>query len=177
MKKHRDSKVKAKKTFSLVTLSGLGFSGWAVVILSLAILTFVGSMLLNPKKAYRSEGPLSTVTLQILNGCGQRGAAESLANALLPGDGSLMYDVIEKANTKLEAFDKTVVVDRRGGSMGEGELSEKAKRIAKRLGISEDDIILLEFEDNILDIDVTVIAGTDYPGYVEKLNKAKEESL
>ena len=177
MKKHRNPKVKAQKTFSLVTLSGLGFSGWAVVILSLAILTFVGSMLFNSKKAHRSEGPLTTVTLQILNGCGQRGAAESLADALLPGDGSLMYDVIEKADAKLKAFDRTVVVDRQGGSTGEGELSEKAKRIGKRLGISEDEIILLKFEDNILDIDVTVIAGNDYAGYVEKLNKAKEESL
>lgn len=100
-----------------------------------------------------------------------------MANALLPGDGSLMYDVIEKADAKLMAFDKTVVVDRRGGRMNEGDLSEKAKRIGKRLGISEDDIIVLKFEDNILDIDVTVIAGSDYAGYVEKLNKAKEESL
>ncbi len=177
MKKHRNSKVKAQKTFSLVTLTGLGFSGWAVVILSLAILTFIGSMLINPKKAYRAEGPLSTVTLQILNGCGQRGAAESLTNALLPGDGSLMYDVIEKADAKLKAFEKTMVVDRRGRSTGGGELSEKARRIAKRLGLSEDDIILLRFEDNILDIDVTVIAGGDYASYVEKLNKTKEESL
>lgn len=177
MKEHRNSRIKVKRTFSLVTLSGLGFSGWAVVILSLAILTFFGSMLVNPKTAYRSEGPLSTVTLQILNGCGQKGAAESLTNALLPGDGSLMYDVIEKADTKIEAFNKTVVVDRRGGSTGNGILSEKARKIAKRLGINEDDIILLKFEDNILDIDVTVIAGSDYAGYVEKLNKVKEESL
>lgn len=177
MKKHRNSKVAAQKTFSLVTLSGLGFSGWSVVVLSLAILTFIGSMLINPKREYRSEDPLSTVTLQILNGCGERSAAESLANALLPGEGSLMYDVIERTDAKLEAFDKTVVVDRRGHSMSKGVISEKAMGIAKRLGIEEDDIILLRFEDNILDIDVTVIAGSDYAGYVEKLNKAKEKSL
>jgi glycosylphosphatidylinositol transamidase (GPIT) subunit GPI8 len=61
--------------------------------------------------------------------------------------------------------------------MSKGVISEKAMRIAKRLGIEEDDIILLRFEDNILDIDVTVIAGSDYAGYVEKLNRAKEESL
>ncbi len=146
-------------------------------MLSLAILTFIGSMLVNPKKEYRSEGPLSTVTLQILNGCGQRSAAESLASALLPGDGSLMYDVIEKTDAKLGAFDKTMVVDRRGDRTGKSALSEKARRIAKRLGISEDDIILLRFEDNILDIDVTVITGSDYASYVDKLNKAKEESL
>lgn len=159
-----------------MTLSGLGFSGWAIVILSLAILTLIGSMMYNRTATYRSGGPLETVTMQILNGCGQRGAAESLAGALLPGDGSLIYDIIEKGDASLEAFDKTLVVDRRGSLTGHG-ISEEAGRVAARLGIDRDDVILMRFEDNILDIDVTIIAGADYGGYVEKLKKAKEESL
>jgi hypothetical protein len=176
MKKHKNSRVKSKSLFSLITLSGLGFSGWAIVVLSVAILSLIGSMLFNRTATYRSGEPLETVTLQVLNGCGERGAAESLAGALLPGDGSLVYDVIEKADARLEAFDKTMVVDRRGSATGSG-ISEEARRVAARLGIEEDDILLLKFEDNILDIDVTVIAGADYTGYVEKLKKAKEESL
>lgn len=176
MKKHNNSRVKSRNLFSFLTLSGLGFSGWAIVILSVAILSLIGSMLFNRTATYRSGKPLETVTLQILNGCGEKGAAESLAGALLPGDGSLIYDVIEKADAKLEAFDKTMVVDRRGSATGSG-ISEEARRVAARLGIDEDDIILLKLEDNILDIDVTVIAGTDYAGHVEKLEKAKEESL
>jgi hypothetical protein len=176
MKKHNNPGVKSRSLFSLMTLSGLGFTGWAIVVLTVAILSLIGSMMFNRTATYRSGEPLGTVTLQVLNGCGERGAAESLAGALLPGDGSLMYDVIEKADARLEAFDKTVVVDRRGLGSGPG-ISEEARRIAARLGIDEDDIILLRFEDNILDIDVTVIAGADYGGYVEKLNKAKEESL
>jgi hypothetical protein len=176
MKKHNNSGVKSKSLFSLVTLSGLGFSGWAIVILSVAILSLIGSMMFHRTATYRSGEPLETVTLQILNGCGERGAAQSLAGALLPGDGSLVYDVIEKADARLEAFDKTVVVDRRGSATGPG-ISEEARRVAARMGIDENDVLLVKLEDNILDIDVTVIAGADYAGYVERLNKAKEESL
>ena len=146
-----------------------------IIILALAIVTFIGSMVLNQGKAYRSDGTLSTVVLQILNGCGEGGASETLARALLPGDGSIMYDVIEKANAKFKAFDKTIVVDRHPRPTGEP--SEKSIMIASRMGIEEEDIILLKLADNILKVDVTVIAGTDYMDYVYRLDRSKEESL
>lgn len=147
------------------------------MILSVAILTLVGSMIINPAKSYRAESPLGAVTVQVLNGCGIRGAAESLADALLPGDVSLLYDVIEKGDAKLGAFDRTVVVDRRGSKVTAGQLSEQALRVAERLGVDTDDIILLRLDDNILDIDVTIIAGSDYIGYVRRLKRAKEGPL
>lgn len=163
--------------FSLIFLSGLGFSGWAILILSVAILTLLGSMLFNPGRSYRAQSPTGTVTVQVLNGCGVRGAAESLAEALLPGDGSLMYDIIEKADAKIGAFNRTVIVDRRGSTSSAGRLSDEALMVADRLGIDSEDVILLRLEDNILDIDVTVIAGSDYSGYVERLNQTRGEPL
>jgi len=123
------------------------------------------------------ETPSDTVTLQVLNGCGVKGAAETLADALLPGDGALLYDVIEKGDAKLGAFNKTILVDRRGSDFSSGDFSAKALMVAARMGMRVDDIVLLKLEDNILNIDVTVIAGTDYGRYVEKLRKAKEEPL
>lgn len=177
MKKHKRSKSGSSKLADLVSLSGLGFSGWAILVLSVAILTLIGSMVISPRKTYRVESSSGTITVQVLNGCGIKGAAESLANALLPGDGSLLYDVIEKADTKLGAFEKTLVIDRRGSRMSPGELSEEAVTVAERLGINEDDIVLLMLEDNILDIDVTLIAGIDYAGFVERLNKTREDRL
>ena len=161
----------------MISLSGLGFSGWTILILSVAILTFIGSMIISPKKIYRIENPSDSVTLQVLNGCGVKGAAETLADALLPGDGSLLYDVIEKADARLGAFERTLVVDRRGSELSPEDYSAKALMVARRMGIENEDIILLRLEDNILDIDVTVIAGTDFGRYVDKLNRAKEEPL
>jgi len=175
MKKRKKARVKSRSTSSSKVFARLGFSGWAIIFLAVAILTFFGSMLMNQKSAGKTETTFSTVTLQILNGCGVSGASEEMSRALLPGDGSLVYDVIEKGNAKLNAFDKTMIVDRRGsGGVG---CSEQALNVADRLGIDSDDIVLQKFEKNILEIDVTIIVGVDFKEYVEKLNTQKEAVL
>jgi hypothetical protein len=140
-----------------------------------AILTFIGSMVFNQGKAFRSEPPITSVTIQLLNGCGVNGACEKMANALLPGSGGLLYDIIEKADAEFFGFEKTLVVDRRGDPSG--NLSEKAKVVASRMDIKEDDILRIELAENLLDIDVTIIAGSDYMEIIDRLKKAKEEKL
>ena len=100
-----------------------------------------------------------------------------MADALLPGDGFLMYDVIERGDARLGAFERTLVVDRRGSIKSAGQFSAEALKVAERLGINKDDVILLRLEDNILDIDVTIIAGTDYKNYVHRLIRAREVPL
>ena len=148
-----------------------------IVVLLSAIIVFFGSALVSPQRAHRAEGALSTVSIQVLDGCAPGGAAEVLSKALLPGDGSLLYDIIETEDTQNYRIEKTTLIDRRGSEQKNGELSEKARRIAGRLGIDEKDVVLLRLEDNILNIDVTVIAGCDYDIYVKKLKKPKEASL
>jgi hypothetical protein len=123
-----------------------------------------------PKSVERSIKPPTSVTMQVLNGCGDNGAAGKLAEALLPGDSSQVYDIIEKGDTRLATFEKTTVVDRRGAEPS--GISEKARGVARRLGIPETDVILLRLDENLLNIDVTVIAGKDYGQYIAKLKKA-----
>jgi hypothetical protein len=125
----------------------------------------------------RSLKPPQSVTMQVLNGCGDSGAAQKLADALMPGDSLQVYDIIEKGDTKLAPFDKTTVVDRLGSRTSLDGISDEAKGVAQRLGIPDKDIIILRLEDNLLNIDVTVIAGKDYGSYIDKLKKAKEASL
>jgi hypothetical protein len=115
--------------------------------------------------------------IQVLNGCGENGAATKLADALMPGDSIQLYDIIEKGDAKLATFDRTTVVDRRGSESKKGVISEKARGVAGRLGIAENEVILLRMDENILNIDVTVIAGRDYKQYVLKLKMAKEPSI
>ena len=118
---------------------------------------------------------VSSVTVQLLNGCGANGACEALAAALLPGSNGLLYDIIEKADAKYFGFEKTMVVDRRGGPSGEP--SEMARAIASRLNIDDDDILEVKLADNLLDIDVTIIAGSDYEDVIELLKNEKKENL
>ena len=157
-----------------MSFSNLGFSGWAIVFLSVAILTFIGSMIFNKGSAYRSMPEVSSVTVQLLNGCGVNGACDALADALLPGSNGLLYDIIEKADAEYFGFDKTLVVDRRGGASGGP--SQAARAIASRLKIDDDDILQVKLADNLLDIDVTIIAGSDYEKVIELLNNEKKGS-
>ncbi len=143
--------------------------------MSVAILTFMGSMIFNQSRTYRSKPHLAAITLQLLNGCGVNGACEKLANALLPGEENLLYDIIERTDARFDGFDRTVIVDRRGSSSE--DISEAAKRIAIRLGIDKNDILQVRLADNLLDIDVTIIAGADYMRYIETLNSSKGEDI
>ena len=129
----------------------------------------------NQRTGGQNDTPFTTVTLQVLNGCGVNGASEKMSRALLPGDGDLVYDIIERDNAELTAFEETLIVDRRGS--GNGEVSEQARKIAERLDIDDDDIVLQKFDDNILEIDVTIIVGVDYQQYIDKLNNEREALL
>ncbi len=175
MTKNKSYRARARKKSAFISFSNLGFSGWAIIFLSAAILTFIGSMVFNQSRAYRSEPAVTPVTIQLLNGCGTAGACEDLANALLPGKDGLLYDIIEKADAEFYGFDKTLVIDRRGGPSG--GISEKARAIASRMNLKEKDILLIKLADNLLDIDVTVIAGSEYKDVVENLRLTKEENL
>lgn len=175
MIKNKGHRANARKKSTFVSLSDLGFSGWAIIFLSVAILTFIGSMVFNKSKAFRSEPPITSVTIQLLNGCGVNGACEKMASALLPGSDGLLYDIIERADAEFFGFEKTLVVDRRGDTSG--NVSEKAKIIASRMDIDEEDILRIELAENLLDIDVTIIAGSDYMEIIERLKRTKEENL
>jgi hypothetical protein len=135
-------------------------------------------MVFNQSEAFRSEPAITSVTLQLLNGCGVNGACEKMAEALLPGNDGLLYDIIEKTDAEFFGFEKTLVmlvIDRRGDPSG--NVSEKAKIIASRMNIEEEDILRIGLADNLLDIDVTIIAGSDYLEIIEKLKRTKEEDL
>ena len=171
MKKHKNLRLRPQKSFFS------GFAGWIIVFLLIVIGVFVGSLFWSPKSVQQKIVAPSSVTLQVLNGCGDGGAAQKLADALMPGDSSLVYDIIEKGDTKLATFEKTTVVDRIGSKSESGVISEEARGVAHHLGIAEKDIIVLKLEENLLNIDVTVIAGKDYGVYIAKLKQAKEASL
>jgi hypothetical protein len=175
MVKNNSYRAVSRKKSAFVSLSKLGFSGWAIVFLSVAILTFIGSMIFNKGRAYRSVPEVTSVTIQLLNGCGANGACEIMAAALLPGSGGLLYDIIEKGDAEYFGFEKTLVIDRRGDpSTG---VSEKARAVASRLNINENDILPVKLADNLLDIDVTIIAGADYREVVNMLKQEKKENI
>jgi hypothetical protein len=174
MTKYKNLRARSRKGSSVFR----SFSGWAIIFLLCVIVVFVASFFWTPKAVVeRSIKAPQSVTMQVLNGCGDSGAAQKLADALMPGDSLQVYDIIEKGDTKLAPFDRTTVVDRLGSRITSDGVSDEARGVAQRLGIPDKDIIILRLEENLLNIDVTVIAGKDYGSYIDKLKKAKEASL
>jgi hypothetical protein len=173
MTKYKNPRAGPRKSLSVFS----GLSGWAIIFLAIVIAVFIVSFFWTPRSVERRIVSTRPVTLQVLNGCGENGAAQKLADALMPGDSLQAYDIIEKGETRLATFQKTTVVDRRGADSPDGGISEKAKGVAHRLGIAENDVILLRLNENLLNIDVTVIAGRDYGQYIARLKKAKEAAL
>jgi hypothetical protein len=89
------------------------------------------------------------IQLDVLNGCGARGAASRFTGFLR----SAGFDVVEMKNYKVRTVEKTIVVDRVGNLAA-------ARRVAAALGVSESNIIQQINPDYF--VDVSVIIGADY---------------
>jgi len=96
---------------------------------------------------HHEEAPLARLTIEVLNGCGEEGAAATTAQKLR----SLGQDVVKVADAERKDYDHCVLVDRRGRAW-------LARRLARRLGGI---LVVLERRAGA-DADLTLIVGRDY---------------
>jgi hypothetical protein len=151
-----------------------GVTGWAIIFLSVFIVVFVLSMVLTTSEVSVSETSPSIIRLQLLNGCGVNGAAEQVAKAFMESQSIALFDVIDKSNAEVYNFKKTLVIDRKGSGTGSGGFSGSASHVAQLLNIDPDQLLIQKLSDNLLDIDVTIIIGTDYKQILKKLTDEVE---
>jgi len=92
-----------------------------------------------------------TVAIEVLNGTSVGGLARRAANVFQ----SFGYDVVSVANADNSEYQKTVVLDRKGGIAAAERIAEliRCQRVYSRLE-----------EDGDLSIDVSIILGTDFDG-------------
>jgi hypothetical protein len=101
-------------------------------------------------------GPAMSVRVQVLNGCGIKGAAGQISEFLRKnGDHAFQYDVVDEGNFATFDVSETLVLDR-------GDAAEAARAIGTMFGVSEDRVLRQTLPENILDIDVTVVLGRDF---------------
>lgn len=151
-----------------------GFTGWAIIFLSVFILVFVLSMALTTSEVSVSETPPNIIRLQLLNGCGVNGAAEQMTKALMESKSAALFDVIDKANAEVYNFEKTLVIDRKGDMTESGGFSGSASFVAQLLKAGPDQLLIQRLSDNLLDIDVTIIIGSDYESTLKSLTREVE---
>lgn len=143
MRSSKKTKSKEKtRTWSSV------FGAVGIAILAAAVAAFAASMLISAK-GKQKEQPivLKKVRVQVLNGCGVRGAGREMADELrLKG-----YDVIDVGNATTFDYRETIVIERQSAN-------GRAREVARVLGV--DNVVIQRVDGS--PYDATVIIGKDF---------------
>jgi len=141
-----------------------------LVVVAFSILIFVASFaakFLNgetaplPKTKMRPQN----VKVEVLNGCGESGAAAEFAGYVKKtAEPEFIVDVVKEEN--FNSFDqkKTLLIARKPEP-------EQAQSLARKLGLAEDRVTHREMEGNFLDVDYTVVVGSDFEQLMSNANK------
>ncbi len=121
-----------------------------LVILVVALVTRVLTPRIETERDTSTSHLISDVIqIQVLNGCGVSGVASRFTSKLRRSG----FDVVESGNFETFNVQKTFVIDRSGNL-------ENARRVARALGIGDDQIIR-EVASGFY-LDATVVIGFDY---------------
>lgn len=132
-----------------------------LVVVSLSILVFIGSFaaqFLQGETAPIPETEMrpANVKVEVLNGCGEAGAAAGFAEYIKSAAGpEFIVDVVKEDNFRSFDQKKTLLIARNP------EL-DQAQRLAGKLGLAEERVTHREMEGNFLDVDFTVVVGADF---------------
>lgn len=130
--------------------AAIGFLSLLLVLLVFGLLTrFVYPRIENLRSTDNSQLIGDVIQLEVLNGCGVPGLANDFTSTLRKNG----FDVVETGNFKNFDMQNTVVIARTYDD-------EHAQRVAKALGISQENVFIEASEDFYLD--ATVVIGSDY---------------
>lgn len=145
-----------------------------LIVISLSVLVFIGSLALKfsqgesapPEASKRTGGQQETtpvsLRMQVLNGCGVPGIAGRFSKYLVDaGKPDFAIDVIDEKNFGSFKQEQTMLLARKAAG-------PVAERLALKLGVPPDLVTYKELEDNFLDIDYSLVVGSDYDKYLSR---------
>jgi hypothetical protein len=113
-------------------------------------------------KISESSGPAQLVRVQVLNGCGVSGMASKFAERLrLAGGGDFEFDVVDFGNFATFDVTESLVLDR-------GTSRDAALELASMFGLPRDRVLRQPLADNVLDIEVSILLGSDINYLMER---------
>ncbi len=137
-------------TEGLLLNAAIGFLSILLVMLLVALTTrIIYPRIFNERAEENSQLISEIIQIEVLNGCGIAGIANSYTG-LLRANG---FDVVETGNFDHFDLEETIVISRSG-------VMDNARRVAEALGIDEVNVLREESPDFFLD--VTVVIGHDY---------------
>lgn len=141
-------------TNELFLNAAIGFLSVLLLVLIAALFTrIIYPRIFNERAELESELISEIIQIEVLNGCGISGIANSYTG-LLRKNG---FDVVETGNFETFDLQETLIISRSG-------VMDNAYRVANALGVSKQNVIQESSPDFYLD--VSVIIGHDF----EKLN-------
>ncbi|MBO6585264.1 MAG: LytR C-terminal domain-containing protein [Gracilimonas sp.] len=141
-------------TNELFLNAAIGFLSVLLLVLVAALFTrIIYPRIFNERAELQSELISEIIQIEVLNGCGISGIANSYTG-LLRKNG---FDVVETGNFETFDLQETLIISRSG-------VMDNAYRVANALGVPERNVIRESSPDFYLD--VSVIIGHDF----EKLN-------
>lgn len=135
---------------NLILNAAIGFLGILLLILIIALITrFVYPRIVSDRSVQDPALISNVIQMEVLNGAGIAGLATRFTGSLR----EYGFDVVETGN--FDHFDVTnTLVISRSGQM------ENARRVARAIGVSDQQILREESPDFYLD--VTLVIGADY---------------
>lgn len=139
-----------KDSNSFALNAAIGFLSLLLVLLVFGLFTrWVYPRIENQRSEEDSKLIGKIIQLEVLNGCGVPGLANTFTSALRKNG----FDVVETGNFKNFDMTETVVIAR---TIDE----QNARRVAEALGIRPENVFVEASEDFYLD--ATVVIGSDY---------------
>jgi hypothetical protein len=132
----------------------------SIAVLFVIVVAYVASFTVQITNGYSKSSEPATmfINVQLLNGCGEKGLANRLANLVEKAvEKPLAIRIIDTDNFDNFGLEKTFIISRQ-------ENLEAAKQLADQIGI-EQEVIYKPIENNYLDIGATVVLGLDYESY------------
>ncbi|SMO60940.1 LytR C-terminal domain-containing protein [Fodinibius sediminis] len=139
-----------KESNSFALNAAIGFLSLLLVLLLFGLFTrLVYPRIENQRTEENSKLIGKIIQLEVLNGCGVPGLANTFTSALRKNG----FDVVETGNFKNFDMTETVVIARTRDP-------KNAQRVADALGIDPENVFIEASEDFYLD--ATVVIGSDY---------------
>lgn len=140
----------------------------AIVFLFIVVVGFAASFTvqITTGETRENEPAEYYINLQVLNGVGERGLANRLANRIeMAVQKPLAVRVIDTDNFDNFGVEKTFIISR-------NEDLGAANLLAEQLGL-DDAVTYRQIDDNYLDIGATLVLGTDYPAIFPEVDDGR----
>ena len=140
------------------TKKPLRFLEIGILFLFVVVVAYVASFTVQITRGYsREKDPTEHyINLQVLNGCGEKGLANRLANRVeMAVEKPLAVRVIDTDNFDNFGVEQTFIISRTSDLTA-------ANLLAEQLDLQQA-VTFREIEDNYLDIGATLVLGKDYP--------------